>query len=149
MANGINGTSSIDQIRDNWVKYGGDAVANITEEDGLFILEEEDGDVFTKVGGQWVQAGNTAGAQTPEQRKQMLEEQKKANEAKIAKLDERIQAMAEEVRENVAKAMEEMEQITQDQIKETENLTTELLKKLSGGEITQEEFEAKKKQLLG
>ena len=69
----VNGLNSIDKIKEDWAKYGGDTVANITDENGLFVLEEEDGDVFTKVGGQWVQAGN-ATSTDPETRKQQLEQ---------------------------------------------------------------------------
>lgn len=143
MTMNISANSSIETIRAQWKQGGGDEVKSVTEQDGLLILEEEDGDVFTKVGGQWVQSSTSALSSDATERKKQLEEQKELNQAKAQKLDEKIQTLAEEIKTDVNKAMEEMERISDEQIENTNDLTQRLLKQLESGTITQAEFEAK------
>lgn len=135
--------SSLETIRADWQKNGGDTVKSVSEEDGLMILEEEDGDVFTKISGQWVQASASTLSSNATERKEQLEKEKAVNEEKIKKLDEQIQTISEEVKKDVEKAMEEIDRISEAQIENTNNLTKQLLKQLENGTISQAQFEAR------
>lgn len=141
VAMNINGNLSVESIMANWQKNGGDAVKLVSDNDGLWTIEEEDGDRFTFTAGQWTQS--VSGKEDPKVSKDKLEKEKALNEEKIKQLEAKIETMTEQVRKEIADATEKIEEITQEQMDKVQTTVDRLLEQLENGDITQEEFQAK------